>query len=89
MPLKSLPIPPIPEETARVAQAIFPRGNVVMQVRDALEGKGVGTRLITSPVLEGEGEQAAHLVHEIDLPTLFPFVTNEEPSKLGTDMGIG
>ena len=36
MSLKALPIPPIPEETARLAQAIFPRGNVVMQVRDAL-----------------------------------------------------
>jgi len=36
MSLKSLPIPPVPEETARVAQAAFPRGNVVMQVRDTL-----------------------------------------------------
>jgi len=36
MSLKSLPIPPIPEETARVAQAIFPRGNMIMQVRDTL-----------------------------------------------------
>ena len=36
MSLKALPIPPVPEETARVAQAAFPRGNVFMQVRDAL-----------------------------------------------------
>lgn len=36
MSLKSLPIPPVPEETARVAQAVFPRGNVFMQVRDVL-----------------------------------------------------
>lgn len=36
MSLKSLPIPPIPEETARVAHAAFPRGNVFMQVRDTL-----------------------------------------------------
>ena len=34
MSLKSLPIPPVPEETARVAQAVFPHGNVFMQVRD-------------------------------------------------------
>jgi hypothetical protein len=34
MSLKSLPIPPVPEETARVAHAVFPRGNVFMQVRD-------------------------------------------------------
>ena len=36
MSLKSLPIPPIPEEIARMAHAAFPRGNVVMQVRDTL-----------------------------------------------------
>src|SRR5258708_6376967 len=36
MSLKTLPIPPVPEETARVAQAVFPHGNVFMQVRDAL-----------------------------------------------------
>src|SRR5258706_10195164 len=36
MSLKALPIPPVPEETARVAQAVFPHGNVFMQVRDAL-----------------------------------------------------
>jgi transposase len=34
MSLKSVPIPPVPEETARVARAAFPRGNVFMQVRD-------------------------------------------------------
>jgi hypothetical protein len=28
--------PPVPEETARVAQAVFPHGNVFMQVRDTL-----------------------------------------------------
>jgi len=36
MSLKSLPIPPIPEEVARIAHAVFPRGNVFMQVRDTL-----------------------------------------------------
>jgi len=36
MSLKSLPIPPVPEETARVARAAFPRGNVLMQLRDML-----------------------------------------------------
>jgi transposase len=34
MSLKSLPSPPVPEETARVARAAFPRGKVIMQVRD-------------------------------------------------------
>src|SRR5258708_9198134 len=36
MSLKSLPIPPIPEEIVRVARAVFPRGHMVMQLRDAL-----------------------------------------------------
>ncbi|MBO0780352.1 MAG: IS1182 family transposase [Ktedonobacteraceae bacterium] len=36
MSLKSLPIPPIPEEVVRVARVAFPRGNVFMQVRDTL-----------------------------------------------------
>jgi transposase len=36
MSLKTLPIPPVPEETARVVRAIFPRGNVLMQLRDTL-----------------------------------------------------
>jgi len=36
MSLKSLPIPPIPEEMARIAHAVFPRGNVFIQVRDTL-----------------------------------------------------
>jgi len=31
-------IPDIPEETVRVAQAAFPRGNLYMQIRDVWEG---------------------------------------------------
>ncbi len=33
MSLKPMPIPPVPEEMARVARAVFPRGNVLMQMR--------------------------------------------------------
>lgn len=36
MSLKVLPIPPVPEETARVVRAIFPRGNILMQLRDTV-----------------------------------------------------
>jgi transposase len=36
MSLHSSPIPPIPPETMRVAQAAFPRGNVLMRIRDTL-----------------------------------------------------
>src|SRR5574340_1028898 len=34
MSLKPRPIPPVPKETARVARAVFPRGNALMQLRD-------------------------------------------------------
>jgi Transposase domain (DUF772) len=34
--LTSTPIPPVPEEMARVARAVFPRGNTLMQLRDTL-----------------------------------------------------
>ena len=30
------PIPPVPEETARVARAAFPKGNIYLQIRDTL-----------------------------------------------------
>jgi transposase len=33
---KILPIPPVPSETARVVRACFPRGTLVVQLRDAL-----------------------------------------------------
>src|SRR5689334_3067841 len=36
MTLHPTPIPPIPEETARIAHAAFPRGNICMQMRDLL-----------------------------------------------------
>ncbi len=36
MSLKPLPIPPVPEEIARVAHAVFPHGNVFIQLRDTL-----------------------------------------------------
>src|SRR5215831_5004324 len=36
MSLKTLPIPPVPEETARIVRACFPHGTLVVQLRDAL-----------------------------------------------------
>jgi transposase len=36
MSLQPQEIPPVPEETRRVAQAAFPRGNGYMRLRDAL-----------------------------------------------------
>jgi hypothetical protein len=37
MSLKIMPIPPIPEETVRVAHAAFPHGTLLIQIRDGLE----------------------------------------------------
>src|SRR5689334_14642613 len=36
MSLKVMPIPPIPEATARVAHAAFPHGTLLIQIRDEL-----------------------------------------------------
>src|SRR5262245_10737855 len=36
MSLPASPDSPIPEETVRVAHAVFPKGNVLMRMRDAL-----------------------------------------------------
>ncbi|MEL4895713.1 IS1182 family transposase [Crocosphaera sp. Alani8] len=37
MSLHPKPIPPIPEDTARVARAAFPKGNIYLQLRNTLE----------------------------------------------------
>lgn len=36
MSLRPRPIPPVPEETARVARAAFPKGNIYIMLRDEL-----------------------------------------------------
>ena len=36
MSLKILPVPPIPEDTARVVHACFPHDTLMVQLRDAL-----------------------------------------------------
>jgi transposase len=36
MSLHPQPIPPVPEETVRVARAAFPKGNIYVQIRDTL-----------------------------------------------------
>ena len=36
MSLHPQPIPPVPEQTARVARAAFPKGNIYLQIRDTL-----------------------------------------------------
>jgi transposase len=36
MSLHPTPIPPVPQETARVAHAAFPKGNCYLEMRDVL-----------------------------------------------------
>ena len=36
MSLHPQPIPPVPEQTVRVAKAAFPKGNIYLQIRDTL-----------------------------------------------------
>ena len=36
MSLRSQTVPSVPEETARIARAAFPKGNLYMQIRDEI-----------------------------------------------------
>jgi len=36
MSLRPQTVPPVPEETARVARAAFPKGNLYLQLRDEI-----------------------------------------------------
>lgn len=73
MSLKSLPIPPVPEETARVAQAVFPHGNVFMQVRDALGT--IYTDEAFADLFPTHG-QPAFAPWRLALVTVFQFIEN-------------
>src|SRR5881296_418702 len=73
MSLKSLPIPPVPEETARVAHAVFPHGNVFMQVRDALGT--IYTDEAFADLLPTHG-QPAYAPWRLALVTVFQFMEN-------------
>ena len=50
-------IPPVPEETRRVAQAAFPRGNVYMRLRDALGA--IYDDQLFAPLFSPRGQPAA------------------------------
>src|SRR5258706_16054805 len=73
MSLKALPIPPVPEETARVAQAVFPHGNVFMQVRDALGT--IYTDEAFADLFPTHG-QPAFAPWRVALVTVFQFIEN-------------
>jgi transposase len=73
MSLKSLPIPPVPEEIVRVAHAVFPHGNVFMQVRDTL-----GTIYTDEPFADlfPTHGQPALAPWRLALVTVFQFMEN-------------
>ena len=73
MSLKALPIPPVPEETARVAHAAFPHGNVFMQVRDALGT--IYTDEAFADLFPTHG-QSAFAPWRLALVTVFQFIEN-------------
>ena len=50
-------IPPVPEETRRVAQAAFPRGNVYMRLRDELGA--IYDDQLFAPLFPARGQPAA------------------------------
>ena len=50
-------IPPVPEETRRVAQAAFPRGNIYMRLRDALGA--IYDDQLFAPLFSSHGQPAA------------------------------
>ncbi len=60
MSLKPQPIGPIPEETARIARAAYPKGNIYLQLRDA-------------PGTIYEDEQFAHLLPQRGQPAAAPW----------------
>src|SRR5947207_1205573 len=71
MSLKSLPIPPVPEETARVARAAFPRGHVVIQLRDTLGA--IYTDEVFADLFPTHG-QPAFAPWRLALVTIFQFM---------------
>lgn len=73
MSLKPEPIPPVPEETARVARAAFPRGNVIIQMRDALGT--IYTDELFSDLFPTHG-QPGEAPWRLALVTVFQFMEN-------------
>jgi transposase len=73
MSLKSLPIPPVPEEVARVAHAVFPHGNVFMQLRDTLGT--IYTDEAFADLFPTHG-QPAFVPWRLALVTVFQFMEN-------------
>ena len=73
MSMKPQPIPEIPEETARVVRAVFPKGNIYLHLRDSL-GTIYQDELFTD--LYPERGQPAYAPWRLALVTVFQFMEN-------------
>ncbi|GHO47430.1 hypothetical protein KSX_56760 [Ktedonospora formicarum] len=73
MSLKPQPIEPVPQETARVARAAYPKGNLYMQMRDVLGS--VYTNEDFADLFPKEG-QPAEAPWRLALVTIMQFVEN-------------
>ena len=58
MSLKIMPIPPVPEETARITYAAFPRGTLLVQIRNEL-----GTLYTDDDFLRARGGTSKQWTH--------------------------
>src|ERR671925_1479406 len=63
-------LPPVPEETRRVARAAFPRGNVYMRIRDELGA--IDDDQLFAPFFPARGQPAAS-PWRLALTTVMPF----------------
>ena len=79
--LRSQPIPPVPDETARVARAAFPQGNTYLQLRDEL-----GTLFVDgdfSALYPARGQPAV-APWRLALVTIFQFMENLSDRQAAT-----
>ena len=80
MSLHPKPIPLIPEETARVARAAFPKGNIYLQIRDSLDSIYVDEDF--SNLFSAKG-QPAESPWRLALISIMQFMENRRGSKVG------
>lgn len=73
MSLRPQTVPPVPEETARLARAAFPKGNIYLQIRDEI---GVLFEDVDFADLFPTRGQPAYAPWRLALITIFQFIEN-------------
>jgi transposase len=83
--LRSQPIPPVPDETARVAHAAFPSGSTYLQLRDELGTLFVdGDFAALYPALYPARGQPAMAPWRLALVTIFQFMEHLSDRQAAT-----